>query len=126
MNRDNRFLRKEYLKNVFPIMFSVLGGTINALIDSVLVSRKMGSGGLAAVNVSMPVYFILCTIGALLAGGASVLSAQALGREEPKKSKTGLSQCINLRLCKWRWNHTGGGIDLWSHCRIPWKGRSPF
>ena len=81
MNRDDRFLRSEYLKILFPVMFSVLGGTINALIDSGFVSQRLGSDGLAAVNMSMPVYLVICTFGSLIAGGASFMSAQALGEK---------------------------------------------
>ena len=62
-------------------MFSVLGGTINALIDSVFVSRVVGSSALAAVNLCMPIYLVLCTIGSLISGGANVLAAQELGKE---------------------------------------------
>ena len=87
MNRDDRFLRREYLKNLFPIMFSVLGGTINALIDSAFVSQRVGSDGLAAVNMSMPVYLVVCTFGSLIAGGASVMSAQAVGGKKTKDSR---------------------------------------
>ena len=82
MDRDDHFLRTEYLKNLFPVMFSVLGGTINALIDSVFVSRRLGADALAAVNMSMPVYLVICTFGALAAGGASVMSARAAGKEQ--------------------------------------------
>lgn len=84
LKRNNRFLRKEYRKVLFPIMFSVLGGIINALIDSVFVSRRMGVSGLSAVNLSMPVYLVLCTFGSLIAVGASVLSARAAGRDDQK------------------------------------------
>lgn len=87
MNRDRRFLQSAYLRNLFPLMFSIFGGTINALVDSVLVSQKMGRVGLAAVNVSMPVYLALCTLGTLTAGGASVLSAQAMGREDAEEAR---------------------------------------
>ena len=87
LRRDNRFLRREYRKVLFPIMLSVLGGTINALIDSVFVSRRMGVPGLSAVNLSMPVYLILCTLGSLVASGASVLSARAAGRERLEEAQ---------------------------------------
>jgi len=79
MNRDNCFLKKEYLKNLFPVIFSILGGTVNALIDSVFVSRKLGTNGLAAVNISMPVYLIICTLGSLIAAGSSLKSSQSAG-----------------------------------------------
>ena len=87
LRRDNRFLRREYRKVLFPIMLSVLGGTINALIDSVFVSRKLGTSGLSAVNLSMPVYLVLCTLGSLVAFGASVLSARAEGRDDLKEAE---------------------------------------
>ena len=86
MQQNNRLLRKEYLKVLFPIMFSVLGGTINALIDSVFVSWRIGENGLSAVNVSMPVYLILCTMGALVSYGAAFLSAKAAGNNDMKKA----------------------------------------
>ena len=55
MNQDDHFLKRAFLKNLFPLMFSVLGGTINALIDSIFVSRVVGSSALAAVNLCMPI-----------------------------------------------------------------------
>ena len=81
MNRDNRFLQREYMKNLLPLMFSVLGGTINALIDSLFVSSRLGSDGLAAVSISMPVYLVLCCAGSLIASGAFLRSARAAGAE---------------------------------------------
>ncbi|MGN0612690.1 MAG: MATE family efflux transporter [Porcipelethomonas sp.] len=86
MERDNRFLNKSYLKNLFPIMFSVLGGTINALVDSIFVSHVIGKNALAAVNVSMPVYLFICTAGSLLSSGCSTLSAQSAGTNNMKKA----------------------------------------
>lgn len=82
MDRDDRFLKREYRKILLPVILSVLGGTINALIDSVFVSQKLGSDGLAAVNMSMPVYLILCTFGSLIAAGASVRSSQDAGADK--------------------------------------------
>ena len=86
MERNDIFLKKEFEKALFPIMFSVLGGTINALIDSVFVSQSIGSDALAAVNMSMPVYLVLCVIGVLFSGGASLLSAQAAGKENMERA----------------------------------------
>ena len=73
MNYDDSFLRRQYLINLFPIMFSILGGTVNALIDSVFISLVLGKDGLSAVTLSMPVYLVLCSIGALIASGGSLL-----------------------------------------------------
>ena len=81
MKRDDQFLRKEYLSTLFPIMLSVLGGTINALIDSAFVSQCLGKEGLAAINLSITVTLIICTIGSLIAGGASVASSIEAGKD---------------------------------------------
>ena len=98
MTQDNRFLKRAYVKYLFPIMFSVLGGTINALIDSVFVSHVAGSAALAAVNLSMPVYLVQCTAGSLIAGGAYVLSAQAVGRERTKTAERYYHTALTLSL----------------------------
>ncbi len=87
LKQDNRLLKTKYLLTLFPVMFSVLGATINTLIDSIFVSQRLGGGALAAVNLSMPVYLILCTVGSLIAGGASVCSAREAGRENMIKSQ---------------------------------------
>ena len=94
MERNNKFLNKAYLKNLFPILFSVLGGTINALVDSIFVSNAIGSNALAAVNVSMPVYLFICTVGSLLAGGCATLSAQSAGADNMKKSDRHFKELI--------------------------------
>ncbi len=81
MKHDDLFIRKEYIRNLLAVMLTVLGGTINALIDSVFVSNRLGADGLAAVNLSMPVYLVLCTLGVLFSKGASIHSAKAAGEE---------------------------------------------
>ncbi|MBR3241951.1 MAG: hypothetical protein IKF90_04520 [Parasporobacterium sp.] len=98
MTQDSNFLRTEYFKVLFPIMYSVLGGTINALIDSVIISQKLGSSGLAAVNLSMPVYLLLCIIGSLAAYGASFLSAREVGRENMKAAGKYFQTCFTVGL----------------------------
>ncbi len=87
LKQNNRLLKREYFKALFPVMFSVLGATMNALIDSVFVSRRLGGNALAAVNLSMPVYLILCTIGSLISGGASVCSAREAGKDNMKAAR---------------------------------------
>lgn len=98
MVRNNRFLGKQYFLALFPVMFSILAGTINTLIDSVFVVQKLGSEGLAAVNMCGPVYQIICTLGALCAGGSSILSAQAEGKNDFQRSRryyqTSFTMCI--------------------------------
>lgn len=87
MKRDDQFLRKGYFKTLYPIMLSVLGGTINALIDSAFVSQRLGTEGLAAINLSITVTLIICTIGSLIGGGASVASSIEAGKDNLEKAR---------------------------------------
>ena len=86
MERNERFIKREYRKALFPIMFSVLGGTINTLIDSAFVSQSNGPDALASVNLCMPIYLILCVIGALISNGAVMLSAKEIGKKNQDKA----------------------------------------
>ena len=84
--KDN-LLQKIYIKAIFPNMIAILGGTINVFVDGILIGQKMGDVGIAAVNQSLAVYLILCTIGSLFAAGASAESAYALGQRDEQKAK---------------------------------------
>ena len=98
MSHDDSFLRRQYLINLFPIMFSLLGGTINALIDSVFISLKLGKEGLSAVTLSMPVYLVMCCIGALIAAGGSFLSAREAGKDNIGEAKRFYHTALTLGL----------------------------
>ena len=87
MLRDDHFLRREYGRTLIPVMFSVLAGTINTLIDSAFVAQRIGNDALAAVNMCGPLYQLICTFGSLLAGGASILSSKEAGRDDMESSR---------------------------------------
>lgn len=87
MKQKDNLLQSIYVKAIFPNMIAILGGTINVFVDGILIGRKMGDVGLAAVNQSLAVYLILCTIGSLFAAGASAESAFALGQRDEQKAK---------------------------------------
>jgi len=91
--RDN-LLRSVYIKAVLPNMIAILGGTINVFVDGILIGQKMGDLGIAAVNQSLAVYLIMCTIGSLFAAGASAESAHALGQRNLEKAKTYFSLAV--------------------------------
>ncbi len=87
LKNDGGFLRKVYFPALFPNIIAVLGGTINVFFDGILVGQKLGDIGLQAVNQSLPIYLVLCTIGSLLASGASILSSVAFGKEDKKEAQ---------------------------------------
>ena len=88
MKATDIFLKSTYNRYLIPTIFSVLGGTVNVFIDGILVGQSLGGQGLAAISLCMPVYLIFCTIGALIAAGASIVSSREIGRNDIKKSKS--------------------------------------
>lgn len=88
MKATDIFLKSTYYRYLIPTIFSVLGGTVNVFFDGILVGQSLGEQGLAAISLCMPVYLIFCTIGALIAAGASIVSSREIGRNHIKKSNS--------------------------------------
>lgn len=98
MEREDNLLRNVYGKALFPNMIAILGGTINVFVDGILIGQCMGEIGIAAVNQSLAVYLLLCTIGSLFAAGASAESAHAFGQREMEKGQEYFSLALELAL----------------------------
>ena len=56
------------------------------MIDSIIIGNIIGENGLAAINLCMPVYLILCTFGSLFGSGSCLLSSVAIGENNADKS----------------------------------------
>ena len=61
--QDKKFLTKAYNSALIPCMLTILGGCINIIADGIIVGQKAGEGGLAAINLCIPVYLVLCILG---------------------------------------------------------------
>ncbi|MGI6578649.1 MAG: MATE family efflux transporter [Saccharofermentanales bacterium] len=87
MKQNEVFLKSTYYRYLPPTMLSILGSTINVIIDGILIGNLVGEEGLLAVNICLPLHLVFYTIGALIASGASILSARALGRNDVGESR---------------------------------------
>lgn len=87
LKRNSLFLRREFLRALFPVMLSVLGGTVNTLIDSAFVSRCLDADALAAVSLNMPLFLVLCMVGCLFGVGSFVAASRSLGHNDEEKAK---------------------------------------
>lgn len=98
MKRNEALIRSAFLGNLLPMILSVLGGTVNTLVDSVFVSNTEGPNGLSAVNLCIPIFLLMCACGALLSGGAAVLSARASGLDDMKGAEVHYQRGLFLAL----------------------------
>ncbi|MEG0771067.1 MAG: MATE family efflux transporter [Clostridia bacterium] len=96
MQADDNLIKKTFNRYKVPTMLSVLGGTINVFFDSIIVGQKFPIDGLAAVNLCMPINLILCTIGALVAFGSSIISSRKIGKGDYNLSQKYYNTSIAL------------------------------
>ena len=98
LSQNALFIRSTYRKAVRPGMLSILSVNINVVVDGILVSQRIGADALAAINLSLPVYWALCVVGALLAAGTEIPAAQAMGMGDAKKRDTFFCTGLNAAL----------------------------
>ena len=66
---------------------SLLTASVASFIDVVILSYYLGSDMLAVVEICMPVYMLVNTLGMLIASGASTLYAQCLGENKKDEAQ---------------------------------------
>ncbi len=98
MKQNEAFLKSTYYRYLVPGMLGILGGTVNVLVDSVLIGNLLGEQGLLAVNLCLPLYLASYTLGSLIASGGATLSAREIGRDNLEGSRGILGLSIVLSL----------------------------
>ena len=92
------FIRGTYRKAVITGMLSILSVDINVFVDGILVGQRIGSDALAAINLSLPLSWALCVVGAFLAAGTEIPAARAIGIGDTEKRdaffRTGLNASV--------------------------------
>ena len=96
--QNQTFLKKAYNSALFPCMLSILSGCINIIADGIIVGQKIGSGGLAAINLCIPIYLILCIMGSFFVSGTAIPASQAIGNNDTETAQryygSALTTCL--------------------------------
>ena len=79
LTQNAAFIRGTYRKAAFTGMLSILSVNINVFVDGILTGQRIGANALAAINLSMPVYWALCVVGVFFAAGTEIPAARAIG-----------------------------------------------
>lgn len=82
LKQNDLFIKKTFYRYLYPVIIATLGGTVNVFFDSIFVGQKLGSDGLSAVSLSLPVYLLMCTIGSTVAGGGFVIATKYYGNQK--------------------------------------------
>ena len=55
LQQDEAFLRKAFHASLLPCILSILSQNINILADGILVGQRIGTDGLSAISLCVPV-----------------------------------------------------------------------
>lgn len=99
MERDAIDLGTQNVSKLFrqyflPTLFGMLSMSAVTAIDGIFIGQGVGSDGIAAVNIIIPVYMILTGIGLMIGAGCSVVSSIHLSRGRIKAARINVSQAM--------------------------------
>ena len=77
---------KLYFKYFFPTMCAALSTSVYILFDTIFIGQGVGSKGLTALNISLPIYSIYFGTGLLIGIGGSTLMSIEKGRGRQDKA----------------------------------------
>jgi putative MATE family efflux protein len=89
MRHKTHFLKddifKLFIRYLIPSVFAMLMVSVYIFFDTIFIGRGIGTDGLAALNIAIPIYSVLLSIGLLFGvGGATALSV-SIGQGKQNK-----------------------------------------
>lgn len=82
------------VKFALPTVFTMLYSTLFGVVDGIFVARLIGTNGLSAVNVVMPLISIASSLGMMFAAGGSAIVARLIGENKPKEARQTFSLMV--------------------------------
>lgn len=95
---SDNFTYKKLLKFTFPSIIMMIFTSIYGVVDGIFVSNFTGKIPFAAINLIMPVFFIIGAIGFMIGTGGSALVARHLGEGQSEKANKIFSMLIYVSL----------------------------
>lgn len=97
LNKD-RFTRPMYRRLWIPAMLSSVGWALSDIADAVVVGQRLGTVGLAAISLILPVYMVNCMFAHGLGLGGSVRYSRLMGEGKVPEAKDNFAQILTLTL----------------------------
>jgi Na+-driven multidrug efflux pump len=92
------FLKKAFSAALYPCMLSILSNCATIIADGIIVGRKIGTDGLTAISLCVPVYLILCVLGSLFVSGAFTAASNEIGRDNSSAAQRYYGYALSLCL----------------------------
>lgn len=78
----------------FPTLLGMLGMSAVTAVDGIFVGHCVGSDGIAAINIVIPVLMLLTGIGLMVGSGCSVVASIHLARGKVKVARLNVTQAL--------------------------------
>lgn len=98
MNKKDRFTVKIFRCLWIPAVVSSVGWALSDIADAVVVGQRMGTIGLAAIALILPVYMINCLFAHGLGIGGSVRYSKLLGEGKPTEAVLSFNRTMQAAL----------------------------
>jgi len=85
---------KIFIHYALPSVLGMLAISSASIVDGLFVGNYVGAAGLAAINMSIPVFSLLFGLGLMLAIGSSVISGKLIGEGDTKSASLMFSKTI--------------------------------
>lgn len=95
---SDSFTYRKLLKFTFPSIIMMIFTSIYGVVDGIFVSNFAGKTPFAAINLIMPMFFIIGAIGFMIGTGGSALVAKYLGEGRKEKANKTFSMLIYVSL----------------------------
>lgn len=87
-NIEKEFNFFTLLQFAFPTIIMMMISSLYTIVDSIFVSRVVGSDALSAINIVFPVISIMIGLAVMLGSGGSAIIARKLGRKQPYEANS--------------------------------------
>lgn len=83
-----------FRKFFLPTLFGMLSISAVTAIDGVFVGHGVGSDGIAAINIAVPIFMVLTGVGLMIGAGCSVVASIQLARGKEKAARLNVTQAM--------------------------------
>jgi putative MATE family efflux protein len=91
---DSSHIGRLLMKLTAPMFFGMLIQNIYQIIDTVFIGRYVGSDGLAAMSIIMPIQMLTFGAGGMVSVGGASLISRLIGQRDHKRAETALGNSI--------------------------------
>lgn len=83
-----------FSKFFIPTLFGMLSISAVTVVDGIFVGHGVGSDGIAAINICIPLLMVIVGVGLMVGAGCSVVSSIQLSRGKKKVARLNVSQAL--------------------------------